>query len=450
MYCQRSRAAWVRALGAVVVLTVFIGLLGLAPTVGADCPGNVLLNGSFEDGYSSRGAGEVTIANGWSPWWQDGPFAEQGLNRRPEFQPEDAGRFGRRRIHDGNWAQKWGNTFATHRAGLLQQVNVPAGSDLTLKVWAQSWSSKGDDPSVSDGGRYFLSVGIDPTGGTDFSSPNVVWSSRDITMDNWVQLAVQAKAKAGTVTVYLRGEAEFRLAHNDAYFDEACLTVVAPPPPPTRVPPPPSTPTQTALPTATATATVAPTPVPTATPVPGTIKVLAFDDVNGNGVRDAGEPLIAGAQIELSNVRRTPLASRKTDGVSEPYAFSGLPADTYILTEVDPLGYTSVEPNLWSAALLPGVQLEIAFADRAVPTPTTVATARPTTAPTVIAPSSTTVVTRLVTTVAPTATAARVEAQPPRPVDGGLSSISGILLLVAAVATPFAWRWVRARVDRAN
>ena len=29
---------------------------------------NLLLNPGFEDGFSERGAGEVTVANGWFPW----------------------------------------------------------------------------------------------------------------------------------------------------------------------------------------------------------------------------------------------------------------------------------------------------------------------------------------------------------------------------------------------
>lgn len=109
------------------------------------------------------------VANGWNLWYQDGPGQEQGLNHRPEYDAEDANLHGTRRIREGSYAQKWGKVYATHHAGVYQQVNVPAGSGLRLTAWAQSWSSAQDDPGVSDGGQYAVSVGIDPTGGTDWA-----------------------------------------------------------------------------------------------------------------------------------------------------------------------------------------------------------------------------------------------------------------------------------------
>ena len=48
---------WVLALLAASVL----------PAVRADCPGNALVNGGFEEGFSTRNAGEVEVANGWNP-----------------------------------------------------------------------------------------------------------------------------------------------------------------------------------------------------------------------------------------------------------------------------------------------------------------------------------------------------------------------------------------------
>src|SRR4030042_5508764 len=73
----------------------------------ADCPGNAAVNGNFEGGFSPRGAGEIEIANGWHPWWQEGPNSSEGYNKRPEYKPEDASVFGRRRVYEGNFSQKW-------------------------------------------------------------------------------------------------------------------------------------------------------------------------------------------------------------------------------------------------------------------------------------------------------------------------------------------------------
>jgi hypothetical protein len=184
MFSYRLRRLLAATSTLVLLALLAAALPGVAlPSVSADCPGNALTNGGFEGGFSTRGAGEVEVAKGWTPYWQDGPNTGDGYNHRPEYKPEDANRYGRRRVREGNFAQKWGTVFATHKGGIYQQVNVQVGSNLTLTAWAQAWSSQEDDPAVSKNGRYFLSVGIDPTGGTDFASPNVVWSPRDTTLD---------------------------------------------------------------------------------------------------------------------------------------------------------------------------------------------------------------------------------------------------------------------------
>jgi hypothetical protein len=243
-----------------------------APPSQAGCPGP-LANAGFEGSYSERGAAEVTVADGWNPWFK--PQEAPGINYRPEYKPEDASRFGTRRIHSGNFAQKFFTTYATHTAGLWQQVSVPAGSQLTFSIWVQVWSNNEDDTNVSaKPGNYRVQVGIDPTGGTDWSSPNVVWSERVMVYDQWVQLQVSTQAKVGTATVFTAGVPEFPVKHNDSYWDDACLLVSAPvaptkPPPPTNTPGPSPTPrpTNTPRPTATATptATIPPTDTPPAT-----------------------------------------------------------------------------------------------------------------------------------------------------------------------------------------
>ncbi len=433
-----------RAHGMPLVVAALLWLVA-APLVHADCPGNLLVNGGFEEGFSSRGAGEVEVANGWHPWHQDGPGQDQGLNHRPEYDPEIGHIHGTRRIREGNQAQKWGKVYASHNAGVYQQVNVAAGSGLRFTAWGQSWSSSEDNPDVSKDGVYALSVGIDPTGGTNWASPNVIWSPASGTMDQWVQLSVEATAQAGTVTVFVRGQAEFPLKHNDAYFDDACLTTTAAA---TNTPAPTNTPEPTVAPTATPEGYVAPTatPAPTAVPTPtrsgneqvhtvqpgetlwaiatrygltpaelaqangmgvgdilhvgreliipgaeagdgpaaspstppdptpipegGAIRVSVFDDINGNGLRDADEPLLAGARIILLSADGSMLAEHITDGLSETHTFDGLQPGTYIVREEDPAGYASTSANEWSIPLEAAGESEVFFANRAqAPTP---------------------------------------------------------------------------------
>ena len=411
-------------------------------TVNADCPGNVLPNSGFEEGFTERGAGEVKVANAWHAFWQNGPNQEDGYNRRPEYQPEDAARFGRRRVREGNFAQKVFTTFSTHHGGIFQQVNIPAGSTVTLQAWAQVWSSTKDDPAQSAGGQYSASVGIDPTGGTDFNSPNIVWSPRSGALDQWVQLSVQTKATQGTITVYLRGDAEWRVKHNDIYFDEACLTFVAPPPPPTAkprataTPEPTDTPTNTPVPTETATAVPSPTSTLSPTPLPVIIRVYSFEDQDGDAVRGAGEPLLAGAEIVLSNLQRTPIAAHRTDGSREPFAFDNLAAGSYLLTETDPKGYTSTSPNTVSVAIVEGAELEIGFSNRFLPTMTATPAAQDTatTAPTLVVP-----------TAIAAATATPVPESTGQSLGDSLRGIAGILVAIVALVVSVALRVLRSR-----
>lgn len=76
---------------------------------------------------------------------------------------------------------------------------------------------------------------------------------------------------------------------------------------------------------------------------PAILHGTVFDDVNQNGVFDAGELGIEGVALELSD-GVTPLASGLT-GPDGTYMFDGLAPGTYILTETDPPGYTSTTSN---------------------------------------------------------------------------------------------------------
>jgi len=388
------------------------------PGAQASCPGNILLNPGFEDGFSDRGAGEVSVANGWNPWYQDGPKQAEGYNRRPEYKPEDASRFGTRRIHSGNWAQKQFNTFSTHNAGVFQQVQVAVGSRLTFSIWVQVWSSQNSNPdTVKDPGNYRVSIGIDPTGGTNGLASSVVWSEPRMEYNTWMQLEVQSVAKAGTVTVFTRGNPEFRNQFNDSYWDDACLVAVAPTARPTAVP------TKTAIPSVTPTSVPLPTETPTLTPTPvtGGICVSVFEDPDANGRRTEGEALISGAVVILYDSERMELERYTTDGLSEPYCFSGLAAGTYYLKRQNPTGYDSTVPDDWGVVVVPSVTTDVELGAKLAPAPTSTPTATPT----------------LVPTATPTPRAVA------REVGNALYQVSGIIVAGLALAIPAGLRYLR-------
>lgn len=143
---------------------------------------------------------------------------------------------------------------------------------------------------------------------------------------------------------------------------------------------PTDTPTNTATPSPTATLT----PTATSTPVPGTLCVLVYNDLNGNGLYDQGEPLLTGAQTTVKNSSAVLVGQWTTNG-TEPFCFPNLPPDNYTVTEVNPPGYASVSPDLLTLPVTSGTSVEADYGDQAftpTPTATNTATNTPTSTPT--------------------------------------------------------------------
>ena len=234
--------SWLRLATGGLCLVVIVS--GWAPAVvrPAAAQANLLANAGFEEGFNFQGAPEVSVGNGWTAWWVQGApdRAAEGYLVRPEYKGEDSALFGGRRVHSGRYAQKFFSSFSTHDAGLYQVVAVPAGATLRLSAWAQTWSSSGDDPDQIVGpGNYFVSVGLDPGGATDPTAASVVWSAPTLAQNAWVEVSVMARAQAAQVTVFLRGAPQFRVKHNDSYWDDVRLVTVSPTAPvPTPVAPP--------------------------------------------------------------------------------------------------------------------------------------------------------------------------------------------------------------------
>jgi len=239
--------------------------------------GNLLTNPDFEGAFTERGAGEIKVAVGWEPFYQDGPGQPDGYNVRPEWKPYDMATFGPRQVRNGRFSQVWFSTYSTHTGGVYQQVDVTPGQMLLLTAWSRAWSSSQDDPDVSIGGAYHTSVGVDPTGGTDWHNTSVIWSDEIRYHDAWVRHVLRVQTQTGRVTVFLRGRAEWRVKHNDVSWDEVSLVDLGEEVPtatptitvePTRTSTPTPTTLDTGTPVPTATPTTGPTAAPTLTPGP--------------------------------------------------------------------------------------------------------------------------------------------------------------------------------------
>ncbi len=69
-----------------------------------------------------------------------------------------------------------------------------------------------------------------------------------------------------------------------------------------------------------------------------TIGNFVFDDTNGDGIQDGGEPGVAGVAMSLSDSAGNPIATTTTDG-SGVYSFTGLPPGDYIVGLTSPAGF---------------------------------------------------------------------------------------------------------------
>ncbi len=263
---------------------------------------NLLTNPGFEAPFTDRG-GEIQrlVAQGWEPWHRGQAAGDPSWrNRQPGYIPATADT--PVRVFEGSEAQLIASEYQTHDGGVYQRITgLSSGTMLTLSMQVYVWSTAfRDSEDFSDEpGGVLVQVGIDPTGGTDADSANIIWSTPTENYDGWNLYTVSASVNGTAVTVWLRSVVSFPQAVNFVYLDAAALTagttqpVVSPTADllPTATPPPtntlvvPAGPTATdddigiiipasATPTATATSTTVPTVPPTATVVPTQTSVV--------------------------------------------------------------------------------------------------------------------------------------------------------------------------------
>lgn len=229
-------------------------LLALAGSRATEAQGqNLLVNPSFEGQYSGyvpeTGAEQADcslgvcntaqVPDGWKPWW----IKERPTDVNPEYKPAEGSAAGSR-VRSGGRAAQYFSFWSTHKAGLRQQVTVPANATVRFTVWGQAWLSESDSSLTSDhGATVNMRVGIDPTGGSNPYNPAIVWSGFQQPFDAYQLFTVEAQAQGEHVTVFTfaapdvnPGSPEYGFKHNDIYWDDASLEVIgggsAPPPAP--------------------------------------------------------------------------------------------------------------------------------------------------------------------------------------------------------------------------
>jgi LysM repeat protein len=211
---------------------LFSLLLGLSPTQAQD-EDNLLTNPGFEDPFQTfPGEPDRLVASGWNPWHVPRtPDMASWQNAQPEYEEASPDVT---RIRSGENAQLFFNTFFTHEGGVWQRVtDVQPGTELRFSVYAYIWSSTLNDVNESeDPGDVIVQVGIDPTGGTDGTSDDIIWSPpAPDQYDAYRQYSVIATAANSAVTVWVRSRIAFPAQNNYIYLDDAELTIVSQPEP---------------------------------------------------------------------------------------------------------------------------------------------------------------------------------------------------------------------------
>ncbi len=132
----------------------------------------------------------------------------------------------------------------------------------------------------------------------------------------------------------------------------------------------------------TATVAAEPTVEPTAEALPteapsGAICVQLYDDLNGNGVLDAGEGQVKGGVFTITDTGSSKTLGTYTTGEKpEPYCFEKLQPANYRIALQAPAGYLSTTRVEWDLTLAMGSTANLEFGAQlggAAPTPTAVA-----------------------------------------------------------------------------
>ncbi|MCA9946958.1 MAG: hypothetical protein KC449_25935 [Anaerolineales bacterium] len=261
---KRNTAVSLSILSAFLVLTAIVALLlrprpvvlastpqqPLTITVGGEevCAGtNLLANPSFEGDYPvyimpapghpdcqtwsddqpNQYCERVKLADDWHPYWLDTPRTENWMNIQPEYVPS-LPHEQPPRVRSGDKSQHYFSFWSTHEGGLMQQVSVLENGRYCFSSWGQAWSARETLPGwlsdPNDHGELYQRVGIDPTGGTNWQSPNVVWGEMRLQYDEFGLFSVEAVAQADTITVFIWSKANIPVKHNDVYWDDARLT----------------------------------------------------------------------------------------------------------------------------------------------------------------------------------------------------------------------------------
>lgn len=188
---------------------------------------NLLANPGFENGsnispwvgYSIYNAGAAARNYPWTPGGDPSFFSMQA------------------RQGGGNWFYGGANNGSKCKGGVYQRVPAMPGREYRLRAWVCTYQT---DP-IGGQNKYnsLARVGLDPTGGTSSTSPNVIWGPWNCAQDivaateegngkgYWTEAWISAAAASNYVTVFLEAGSDADMRWTVWGLDDAVLTEVA-------------------------------------------------------------------------------------------------------------------------------------------------------------------------------------------------------------------------------
>ncbi|TEU20316.1 MAG: carboxypeptidase regulatory-like domain-containing protein [Anaerolineales bacterium] len=173
---------------------------------------------TFDASYGDYDGYELRVAQNWTA------FKKSGATPNYMTNDEWANMTGGAAEHlEGDHSQMYWETGA-FAAGIYQQVSVEAGTDYAaqasiLTIWETSASHTDD--------KMLKQVGIDPNGGTEPDSPDIVWGlarGKDV---QWESVKTSATAISSTITLFVLVTSEASSSpslRNQVFVDAVVLT----------------------------------------------------------------------------------------------------------------------------------------------------------------------------------------------------------------------------------
>lgn len=214
------RYVWVTVVIMIVLSTGSAWFLA-QPVMARQANPNLLTNGSLERPYYGQGAPTRTVPQGWNLWV--GAGAPDAFPHNDKVQVLDG---------EVSWNVKQGYTVFT-AAGYQTVGGLTAGDVVKATGYGWVYTCNNTETScVIENPPYrqsdtsagaSLKVGIDPKGGTNPVSPDVVWSAVAAPYDQWAEMSVTAKVEGSSATVFLYMTQSAGLALNNVYWDNISL-----------------------------------------------------------------------------------------------------------------------------------------------------------------------------------------------------------------------------------